>query len=225
MSQPVLFIIPGACSLGSMISLEWLDIPYQIGITTPEIRATPNFRKVNPTGKVGALKDDDIVVGENLAILLYLVDKNPNSSIGFRVGAPERVKMYQWLSYLSSTLHPAFSQVRFPGRFVSTTKTEDFQELAIQRLIAVLSYIESSFLASGLLIADHPTAVDAQAYGLLRWIRLLSELEISIKLEDYPSIAKFMTIMEQLPAVQNALAIENQEQVNNSKFNGYFNFN
>ena len=70
MDMPILFIIPGACSLGSMVALEWTNKPYKIGITTPEIRASEAFRAINPTGKVAALKDGNQVIGENLAILL-----------------------------------------------------------------------------------------------------------------------------------------------------------
>lgn len=89
-----LFIIPGACSFGSIVTLEMLKQPYKIGLTTAEIRQSSKFRAINPLGKVGALKDGDILVYENLAILLYLVDKNPDSQIAIPVNTANRIDTY-----------------------------------------------------------------------------------------------------------------------------------
>ena len=172
LDKPVLFIIPGACSLGSQITLEWLDIPYQIGITTTEIRASETFKKINPTGKVGALKDGDLTVGENLAILLYLADKYQNKQLVGGVGSIERIKAYQWLSYLASTLHPAFSQSIHSTRFIDDSGLSVFKKLAISRLTAAVAYIDQEFDKNkGFFVGQALTIVDAQAYGLLRWAR------------------------------------------------------
>lgn len=226
MSKPILFIIPGACSLGSQITLEWLDIPYQVGITTPEIRQTNAFRKVNPAGKVGALKDGDVVVGENLAILLYLVDNFTTQEYCLAKQPAERVKIHQWLSYLSSTLHPAFQHFNYPIRFVGENYVEEFRQLAFERLSAILDYIEQNLQPSGFFLGDHPTIVDAQAFALLRWCQKHNRGENLVDLTNYPRILQFLTQMRELSAVKNALLIENNqaEHLTNSKFAGYFVF-
>lgn len=226
MSQPILFIIPGACSLGSQIMLEWLDIPYQVGITTPEIRQSSAFRKINPAGKVGALKDGDVVVGENSAILLYLIDNFATSEHCLAKQPAQRVKIHQWLSYLSSTLHPAFQHFNYPIRFVGEDYVEEFRKLALERLALILEYIEHSLQVSGFFVGDTPTIVDAQAFALLRWCQKHNRGENLVDLTNYPRILQFLTQMRELPAVKNALVIESNqtEQLVNSKFAGYFVF-
>ncbi len=227
METPILFIIPGACSLGSMVALEWSNIEYQVSLTTPEIRSSEDFRKINPTGKVGALKDGDKVIGENLAILLYLADKFPANSMCPSVTSRDRVKVYQWLSYLSSTLHPAYGQLRYPERFIDEGGFEEFKKLAYDRLIGVLNYIEQSLLPGGYFINnDYPTIVDAQAYGLLRWSRVPKGATALIEELNLPMIQNFMQQMEHNPAVKNALAIEEEriKDIVNSKFSGYYKF-
>jgi glutathione S-transferase len=222
--EPVLFIIHGACSFGSQVALEWSKQSYKIGITTPEIRASNVFRQINPTGKVGALKDGSHVISENLAILLYIADKYPNSDMCPPCGSNERVKVYQWLSYLSSTLHPAFSQASYPSRFINESNESEFRKYALERLLAVLDYV-NKYLAEGIyFIIDKPTIVDAQAYGLLRWISRLNEDGIGFN--NFPNIAKFMSLMEKNSAINNSLAIENSQPNNlvNSNFAGYFSF-
>ncbi len=228
MSQsPILFIIPGVCSFGSQITLELLSIPYQIGITTPEIRASDKFRKINPTGKVGALKDGENTIGENLAILLYLADKYPNSSIAPKVGTVERSKVYQWLSYLSSTLHPAFGQNLFPENFISSDLIENFKQIAYPKLINVLTYINQELAKTNRkFINSNLTIVDAQAYALLKWTKSHRKIQNLVDLKPFPQIELFLNEMEQHQAVQNALSIEQNRSnhVLNSKFSGYYEF-
>jgi len=226
--QPILFIIPGACSLGSQITLESLDIPYQIGITTPAIRASEQFKQINPTGKVGALIDGDFTIGENLAILLYLADKYPDKNLIGKIHSKERIKAYQWLSYLAATLHPAFSHSLYPERFIDAASLESFKQLAATRLTTTLSYIENELAKNnGFFVEDHLTIVDMQAYGLLRWTKIHRNQNNLVNLTAFPMILGFLNKMEALQQVQNALAIEQQAPQNilDSKFAGYFEFN
>lgn len=224
--QPILFIIPGACSLGSQITLEWLKIPYQVGITTPEIRQSEQFRRINPAGKVGALKDGDVVVGENLAILLYLADKYSQSSVCPLPSSNDRVLIYQWLSYLSSTLHPAFQHFNYPNRFVEDGYADKFRELAEARLLGILQYLNNNLSESGFFLPTGPTIVDGQAYGLLRWCKKHSRGENLVDLTAFPKIRNFFALMERDLAVQNALLIEQEQSqmLKDSLFAGYFEF-
>jgi len=215
-----LYIIPGACAFGSMVALEWLRKPYQIGLTTPEIRKTPEFLVINPLGKVGALKDGDTLVYENLAILMYLVDKNPESEIAIPVNTPSRIEAYKWLSYFSSTLHVAFSPLFNPERFVSENMVNDFKQKMLIRLRDVLAYVDSYLSKNKYFVGSKASIVDAQAYGILRWS------EKANLLNDYQNIANFIARMNELPAVKNAQNIEIQKTDNliNSSFVGYHKF-
>lgn len=226
MNKPILFIIPGACSLGSQITLEWLKIPYQIGITTPEIRQSPAFRQVNPIGKVGALKDGEQVVGENLAILLYLADNYNLAEYCPLNSHGGREQIYQWLSYLSSGLHAAFQHFNYPSRFIAEQYAEEYRQLALLRLHEQLRFVEKSINATGYLLTETPTIIDAQAFGLLRWCYKHNRGENLVDISEYPKLQHFFTNMQNLPAVKNALAIENQQPqlIHDSQFAGYFSF-
>lgn len=215
-----LFIIPGACSFGSMAVLDLLGKPYQIGITTAEIRATPEFRAINPLGKVGSLKDGDNLIYENAAILLYLADKNPDSKIGLALNSHERVEAYKWLSYLSSTLHAAFGPLFNPAAFADADFVEQFKQKVFNRLKDTLSYVDSYLSKNKYFISNKLTLVDLQAFGLLRWSEKFGILQ------DYPAIADFINRLSQLPEVSNAINIEQQktDKLVNSSFAGYYTF-
>ena len=217
--QTTLFISPGACSFGSIVALEWANKPYKICITTPELRATPEFKKINPLGRVGALQDENNLIYENAAILLHLVDKYKDSTIGIPLNSSERIETYKWLSYLSSTLHTAFGPLFAPTRFVSAENVEAFKSRIIENLQPILTFIDTHLATNKYFVGNKPSVVDAQAYGLLRWRDKFATLP------KYENISRFMTEMQTIPAVQNALNIEQSktEQVKDSQFSGYFN--
>ena len=246
MQDPILFIIAGACSFGSMVTLELLGIPYQVCLTDEKIRASAEFKKVNPLGKVAALKDSQVCVGENIAIIQYLLDAYGDNDTGSkeveavgiykgntdwdykffptRQDLSNRAKMYQWLSYCSSTLHPAFSQVNYAQRY-APQNTEEFKTEAYKRLLLVLDYVDNALQDGYLLFKDYFSIVDAQAYGLLRWISYIPQHEELLLAR--PNIEEFFTKVKGITAVQNALDIEQQklEDLKNSKFKGYFKIN
>jgi glutathione S-transferase len=215
-----LFIIPGACSFGSMVALEWQNKPYQIGVTTPEIRQSPEFRAINPLGKVGALKDGDTLVYENLAILLYLVDKNPNAEFAIPINSVERIETYKWLSYLSSTLHAAFGPLFHPAPFVDESGLENFKQRMLKRVRDVLAYVDSYLAKNKYFVGSKVSVVDAQAYGLLRWAERFGILG------EYKHISGFINMLNEIAAVKNALNIETQQtdKLVNSSFVGYYKF-
>ena len=225
-SQPILFIIPGACSLGSQITLEYLEIPYQISITTKEIRSSEAFHAVNPIGRVGALKDGNIVVAENTAILLYLTDKyDINGTLAHKNDLALRAKVYQWLSYSAATLHVSLSQALFAERLIASECVDQFKQDANKRSWEVLSYINSHLETNKYFIGDNPSIVDFQSYGILRWTKSgASKLGITDLGREFANISRFFADVERLPKLQNALAIEQQQADNlvDSKFAGYF---
>lgn len=214
-----LFIIPGACSLGSMVALEWLGAPYQVSITTVEGRAGDAFRKINPLGKVAALLDGENIIYENLAILLYLVDQNPHSKIALPLNTHERTETYIWLSYIASTIHAAFGPLFRANEFVDDSAMEIFKAKVIERIRKIFAHVNTHLTKSKYFIGSTPTIVDAQAYGILRWSEKFSTLE------RFPQIEDFMLRMRELPAVKNALNIEQNKtgELINSPFVGYYN--
>ncbi len=50
----------------------------------------PEFREINPAGKLPALVDSDSRIFESAAICLYLGDKFPEADLAPEIGAPER---------------------------------------------------------------------------------------------------------------------------------------
>lgn len=222
MSKPlILFIIPGACAFGSQALLEWSKTPYNIVITTAEMRTSEAFRKVNPLGKIGALKDGDFIISQSLAILYYLANKY-NKFADTELNLEQKALVFQWLEYSSTSLHAAFSPCFHPERFVSQEIIEEYKKSAIERLNQALTYVNDYLADKEYFVANRLTIADLQLYGILRWIERVFEEN-----HQYNNIRKFRQRIEQEQIIKNALAIEKEDTNNlqDSSFQEYITFN
>ena len=68
---------------------------------------TPEFLRINPSGKIPALVDGTSRIFENAAICLYLADKFPEADLAPRLDAPERGRYLSLMVYSTSQLEPA----------------------------------------------------------------------------------------------------------------------
>ncbi len=83
---------------------EQIFVDLQAGET-----ATPEFRKINPMGKIPVLVDDGVVVTEVAAICAYLADKFPEKGFAPAVGSPARGKYYRYMFVPGTTIEPMFT--------------------------------------------------------------------------------------------------------------------
>ena len=98
--------------------LEELGVTdYRIAITDiprPDGTGAVDPSNPHPDKKVPALIDDDALVTESSAIVLYLTDKFPKAGIGRPVGHPQRGAYVSWLAYYSGVIEPVLN-IQFAG--------------------------------------------------------------------------------------------------------------
>lgn len=83
--------------------LEELGEPYEI------VKAkmhTDLMRRYNPTGKMPALVDGDVVVTDSAAICQYLGEKHADKGLGPNPGAAGRAEMTSWMIYAQAEFEP-----------------------------------------------------------------------------------------------------------------------
>ena len=113
-----LYYAPGACSMAAHIVLEETGEKYQpqkVDLAGGEQR-TEGYLKINPQGRVPALKlDDGEPLAENTAILPYL---------GKRFGlwpsdAVAEAKALSLIGFFAASVHPAHAHVGRPERYAA----------------------------------------------------------------------------------------------------------
>ena len=105
-----------------------------------------------------------------MAILLYLVDKNPEASIGPAHGDPERIALHRWLVYLSGTLHPYFWPYFMPMRFTTDTDGHAAVQAASKILVdKALTEIDNHLEGREWMVGEHKSVADAFLYAMANW--------------------------------------------------------
>src|ERR1700755_2806082 len=88
--------------------LEELGVPYRtknLSLRKGQ-QKSPDFLRINPMGKVPALKDGEVVVTENVAIGLYLADRYGYGILAPRIEDPKRGPYLRWSVFNTSVFEP-----------------------------------------------------------------------------------------------------------------------
>ncbi|MBT6276080.1 MAG: glutathione S-transferase family protein [Chromatiales bacterium] len=107
MNERILWGVGSSRALRAHWALVFLDLDYEtraIHTRTPAME-TPEYRAVNPRGKIPTLIDGDLTVTESPAIVAYLAERYSTPE---RRLIPENVKQralyFEWMSFISMEL-------------------------------------------------------------------------------------------------------------------------
>lgn len=102
-----LYYLPGACSQAIHVLL--LELGQEVELINKNTHS--DFAALNPLGAVPVLVDGDKVLREGAALVLYLLDKHPNSLLA--ASGVAREQGIENLMLANATVHPAYSRLFF----------------------------------------------------------------------------------------------------------------
>lgn len=195
-----LFIVPGACSLAVNIALREAGAPFElarVNLATQQTDEGVNFRTINPKGYVPALQlDGGQVLTENVAILQYVADLNPQAQLAPPAGTFERYRLLEWLSFINSEIHKGFSPL------FADNPAQALKDYAFDRLVKRLNYLHG-VLQPPFVLGQHFTVADAYLFTVLGWAG-----EVGLKLEQWPGLVRYREQIGRRPNVIAALDSE-----------------
>ena len=124
---------------------------------------SPEFLRINPSGKLPALVDGDTKIFENVAICLYLADKFPEANLAPRLDAPERGRYLSLMVYSTSQLEAAMGDALMELDTHPSRGWTDFD--------AVQDVIEHEIGDGEYLFGDWFTAADVMIGSMFMWKR------------------------------------------------------
>ncbi len=165
-----LYSAPGTCATAMHIAMNWIGKPFTIEQPDFAAMKSPEYLKINSSGVVPTLVDDDLILPEGMAILLYLVDQNPDANIGPAFGTANRIELHKWLVYISGTLHPYFWRYFMPMRFTTDENGHDAVKAAAQLLVdKALTKIDQHLEGRDWMVGDRKSVADAFLYPMANW--------------------------------------------------------
>ncbi|XP_062821337.1 glutathione S-transferase theta-3 [Anolis carolinensis] len=112
-----------------------------------------DFLKVNPDGKVPAMKDGDFALAESIAILLYLARKHRTPDHWYPSDLQKRARVDEFLSWQHTGARQAGSKVflikALVPLFLGRPLPEEKLAAAMEVLEETLAFFEEKFLGGG----------------------------------------------------------------------------
>ena len=196
-----LFYAPGACSLAPHIVAREAGLPIdlvKVDLAKKKTASGEDFSAINPKGYVPAVRlDDGEVMTEAATLVQYLADRNPASGLAPAFGTPERYKLMEWLTFISSELHKTFAWLWYP------TTPEATKDAVKAKLATRFAWLDGELQGRDYLMGKTFTAADAYAFTILNWAGMLK-----VDLDPYANIKGFMARVAARPQVQEALRAE-----------------
>ena len=185
------------------ILLEELELPYtihKIDIGKGD-QFTPEFKAINPNSKIPAIRDrdNDLIIFESGAILIYLAEKAgkllPSDVAG-------RAKVMEWLMFQMASVGPMFGQL---GHFRNAAPeeipyaVERYQRETLRLLDVLDGQLEHHpYIAGDYSIADIAT---------FPWVAAAKTPYLGISIAAFPNVDRWIKTMQQRPAVQVGMDI------------------
>ena len=197
-----LYYAPGACSMASHIVLEESGEKYEakkVDLAGGEQR-TEAYRKINPHGRVPALRlDSGEPLAENTAILPYLGKRFglwPKNDIG-------EAKAMSLIGFFASSVHPAHGHVGRPERYTADASAHPgIKEMGLKTFHGYLQQIDG-MLANREWFSDQYSVLDPYGLVFYAW-GVRRELPMS-ELKNYTA---FKDRMVKRPAVGRVIEDE-----------------
>ncbi len=203
-----LFVAPNTCARVPTIALEEIGVPFDTELvrTLAGQQNTPEFRKVNPKGKVPALLIDGAPLTENVAILSWLNAEFPEANLMPKVSSKlEELKQTADLAFFSATVHPLVTRIAMPIKFIpdAAASFELVRPKGVEAMNDVMKMIDTRLADGPWWYGDTWSVVDGYLYWV--WSRISG---VGYDGSAFPNIERHFALSNERPAVQRAMARE-----------------
>lgn len=203
-----LFYLPGACSLVPHIALEEAAANYQrhlVDYEGGELRS-PEFRALNPLGRVPLLLTDQGPLTENPAILTYIAQTHRQARLAPFDDPFALAQVQMFNLFIASNIHVAFRQIAFPDSYADGEEVAAALKAKVPELSNRYFAVIEAGMADGrpYVHGDHFTLSDIYLFVYANYLRIGDRGDPTL----VPNIIAHRHRIRQRPAVQHILEIE-----------------
>lgn len=182
--------LSGHCHRVSLL-LNILGITHEYVEAPASLRASTDFRKLNPLGQIPVLTDGELVLCDSNAILVYLAKHYAAGSHWLPDDAVGAAQVQRWLSIAAGELRYGPANARIYSLW-KMGKDDPIRAVEIGH--DLLRFMEAHLADRNYLATDHPTIADLACHSYVAHAP-----EGGISLDDYPAVRAWLTRIENLP--------------------------
>lgn len=190
-----------------LVALAIKNLPYEQIQQMPFSR-DPEYRKINPLGKIPTLQVGDLTICDSTVICEYLEDAHPQPPL-----YPQRIEdraLARWYEELGGTRVAELAAGIFFQRFMrpmvlkQDTDEELVAKIINKQLPPILDYLEAQVPASGFLFGDFMIA----DMSLMSPFVNAGYAGYELDADRWPLFASFVTRVKEYPVVSQVLEAE-----------------
>ncbi|GFE82743.1 glutathione S-transferase [Steroidobacter agaridevorans] len=169
-----LYYSPGSASLAVHWMLIELGVPFEAKLVSIDAGAqkSPEYLRVNPTGRIPTLIVDGKAHGESAGLLMLLAERHPEKKFAPSPGAPGRADWLEMMIFLANTVLPAKRDWFYAQTDGDPADADAVKALARRRIEGAWDRLDAH-LADGrtYIMGSELTAADFLATMVMRWSR------------------------------------------------------
>ncbi len=193
-----LYYSPGTCALSPHIVLHEAGLDFELVLArtkTHKLVDGTDYYTINPKGYVPLLElTDGTRLTEGPAIVQYIADQVPAKKLAPANGNFERYRLQEWLNFITSELHKAYSPLFNPAT------PAEYKSVVSQRLLDRYKWIEGQLTGKSYLMGESFCVADAYLFTVTTWAP-----RGGLDLSALSNVQAFMARMAARPAVNRAM--------------------
>jgi glutathione S-transferase len=201
---------PGTCARMPHVALEEIGVPYELIVINKftNDHLTPEYKKINPKGRVPTLVVDGRPLTENPAILTYLHRRYPEARLLPTGSLEVECDALSTMCWFSSSVHPNVSRHRFPRFYSKCQDSEclDGVRMEAREQLELLFGILEQRLDGRQWLYDEWSIIDV--YMLWLWFRAAGS---GMDASPFPRCVDHARRCEERPTVARVLDREEDE--------------
>lgn len=199
-----IYHVPNTRSIRVIWLCEELGLPSEIVPIdfSPAYRASPEWRRLNPVGKVPAMRDGDFSMFESGAMVEYLLERYGQGRLRPAPGTHDSARYLQWSWFAEATFARPLGDIA-QHTFIKpeAQRIAAVVEDATARTVTCLDAVEAAVPGGRFLLDDTFTAADIMMgypVFLARRFKVLTR-------DHYPNVNAYLDRLEQRPGYRKAM--------------------
>lgn len=199
-----LYYAPGTAAMAVQAALEEAGAEYvlrRVDLSVPPERRGEWYLRLNPHGRVPTLAWENQVMFEAMAITLFIAETYPQAALAPPPGSASRARFLQWLTYMATTLQPAYALHYHPERITAeASHWPAVRATAARQLDRIWDVLEAAATPGPWLLGKRFGACDLYLQMLHAWHPERERLR-----RRCPRVAALVARVEARPAVRRML--------------------
>ena len=193
-----IYHVPGSRSIRVVWLCEELELSYErVPIDfSAEYRASAEWRRLNPVGKVPAMTDGDLILFESGAMVEYLLDRYGEDRLRPTPGSDAYARYLQWSWFAEATFaRPLGEIVNHRRVFGADSSTRMLDEMR-DRARSCIAAIDDALDGQTYLIDDEFTAADI----MMGYSVFLADRVKAMDEGEFPNVTAYYARLRARPA-------------------------